>query len=116
MAIIKVGSTDLPSPSEMSFGIQDIKKAERNARGNLISELITTKRKLELSWSFLTAAQLQTILTAVAPNAFSVTYTDPITNASRTGTFYAGDRNVGVIDFMNGVPRYKDCRFSLVEV
>ncbi|WP_010498548.1 DUF6711 family protein [Paenibacillus elgii] len=115
-AIIKVGNVELPSPSDMQIAIQDIKKAERNAKGNLISELITTKRKIELSWSFLTATQLQTLLTAVAPNTFSVTYLDPLTNASRTGTFYAGDRKVGVIDFRAGVPRYKEIKFNLIEV
>lgn len=116
MAIIKIGNVDLPSPSEMQVGIMDLKKAERNARGNLISELITTKQKIELSWSFLTATDLQTILRAVAPNNFSVTYTDPVANALRTATFYAGDRIPSVLDIKDGAVRYKDFKVNLIEV
>ncbi|MBD0381281.1 DUF6711 family protein [Paenibacillus sedimenti] len=115
MAVLTIGTTEV-SPSSLTVSVMDISKAERNALGTMIIERITTKRKLELSWSYLTAAQLQAIMGALSPVTFSVTYTDPVTNTSKTGTFYAGDRNVGMVDFQNGVPRYKEMRVSLVEV
>jgi hypothetical protein len=115
MSLITIGAVDLPSPSEFSVGLMDLSKAERNAKGTMIIERIATKRKLELAWNYLTATQLATVLNAVTPVFFSVTYRDPLTNADRTGTFYVGDRNVGMIDFQNNVPRYKDIKFNLIE-
>ncbi|NRF91526.1 hypothetical protein HQN89_10895 [Paenibacillus frigoriresistens] len=105
----------MPTPSDFTVGVQDIKKAERNTNGTLISELIATKVKLDLSWKYVTQAQLTSILSAVAPNFFEVTYFNPVTGANRTATFYSGDRSVGMIDFLGGVGRYKDVKFNLIE-
>jgi hypothetical protein len=115
VALISINGVDLPTPSVYDLGIQDISKAERNARGTMIIERIATKRKIELSWSFLTRDQLSQILNAVAPVFFSVTYMDTQTDSMKTGTFYSGDRNAGILDFKNGVPRYQNVKFNLIE-
>lgn len=115
MALIKIDGVDMPSPSGIQFGIMDLSKAERNANGTMIIERIATKRKLDLEWKYLSQAELASLLNAVSPVLFSLTYTDPQTNALRTGTFYAGDRAVGVMDVKNGVIRYKDTKFSVIE-
>jgi hypothetical protein len=115
VAIFKIDGVDMPSPSDLSMGIQDISKAERNARGTIIIERIATKDKIELQWNYLTAAQLAILLNAVAPVFFTVTYTNPRSGDLRTATFYAGDRTMGYIDFQNGVPRYKDIKFNVIE-
>jgi len=115
MAVLTIGTTSI-SPSEMSLDVMDISNAERNAKGTMIIERIATKRKIELRFSYLSAAELKTILTAVSGVTFPVTYTDPITNSNRTATFYCGDRSVGVVSFINGTPVYKDVSFNLIEV
>lgn len=115
MALVAINGLDLPTPSGYTWAIQDISKAERNAAGTMIIERITTKRKLEVAWSYLTATQLQTILNAVSGVTFTVSYVDAQTNAIRSGTFYCGDRSVGMIDYQNSVPRYRDVKFSLIE-
>lgn len=115
MALIKVGAVNLPTPSEFGVGIMDLSKAERNAKGVLQIERIATKRKIELQWEYLSRTDLQTVLTAVSPTLFTVEYMDPLTNATRTGTFYCGDRSTGMIDFVNSVPRYKGVKFNLIE-
>ncbi|MFZ3132757.1 MAG: DUF6711 family protein [Desulfosporosinus sp.] len=93
----------------------DLSKAERNASGTLIIERIATKRKLELGWSYLSQADLATLLTTVSPVTFTVVYPDPQTGAARSGTFYAGDRAAGAIDYQGGIMRWKDIKFSLIE-
>ncbi|MCY9513320.1 DUF6711 family protein [Paenibacillus apiarius] len=113
--MIKVNGADLPTPSDYSVGIQDISKAERNARGTMIIERIATKRKLELSWLHLSKTDLQRVLTAVSPVFFNVEYLDPQTNSKKTGSFYAGDRTVGAMDYIDGNIRWKDIKFNLVE-
>lgn len=115
MALLKIDNVVMPSPNGMVFGVMDISKAERNARGTMIIERIATKQKIDLSWSYLTPAQLQQLLSAVSAVFFTVTYTDPTTNLERAGTFYSGDRSVGVMDYINGALRYKDVKFSVVE-
>lgn len=113
--MIKINGVDIPTPSDYQVGIQDISKAERNANGTMIIERIATKRKIELSWNYLTKEQLQQVLNAVSPVFFTVEYLDPQDNATRTGTFYAGDRNVGALDYIDGKVRWKDIKFNVIE-
>lgn len=115
MALINIGGVDLPTPTDFEVGIMDISKAERNANGTMIIERVTTKRKLALKYSYLTASELASVLNLVAPTFFNVTYLDPQTNSNRTASFYCGDRSVGMIDFIDSVPRYKDVSFDLIE-
>ena len=115
MSVILINSVAIPSPTELAVSINDLSKAERNANGTMIIERIATKRKLELSYAFLTRAQLATVLAAVSGVFFTVSYPDPQTGATRAGTFYCGDRSAGILDFRDGEPRYKDIKFSLVE-
>jgi hypothetical protein len=115
MALITIEGVALPTPSDYNVGIMDISKAERNARGNMIIERITTKRKIEISYSFLTASELADVLQAISPVYYDVTYLDPQTGGNRTASFYCGDRSVGMLDFTDGVARYKDVKFDLVE-
>ena len=93
----------------------DLTKAERNARGTLILERIATKRKIELSWNYLDKDKLSQLLNLVSPVFFQVEYIDPQDNRRKTGTFYAGDRKVGALDYRNGVIRYKDIKFNIIE-
>lgn len=114
-AILQVGQVIFPDPSDLSIGIQDISKAGRNTNGTMIIERIATKRKIEVSYKYLSASELSTVLSAIAGTFFTVTYTDPVINALRTGTFYSGDRTAPAMDFFKGTPRYKDVKFNFVE-
>lgn len=115
MALIIIDGVAMPTPHEMSIGIYDVSKAERNANGYMIMERITTKQKIELSYTFLDVSNLRQILVAITPVFFSVTYPDPVTGANRTGTFYVGDRKLGILDYYDGVPRHKDVAFNFIE-
>lgn len=115
MAVITINGVEMPAPSDMQIGIMDLSKAERNANGTMIIERIATKRKIELSWNYLSRTQLSSVLNMVNPVFFTVGYQDPMTGASRSGTFYVGDRSASVIDFIAGVPRYKDVKFNFIE-
>jgi hypothetical protein len=116
VAIILVDGVAIPTPSEMSVGVMDLSKAERNANGLMLIERIATKQKLEFTWAFLTEFQLRNLLSAVSPVFFSVTYPDPELAGTKTGSFYVGDRNMGVLDFDNaGTPRYKDVSFNFIQ-
>jgi hypothetical protein len=115
MALISIGGVALPTPSSFSVGVMDLSKAERNANGSMIIERIATKKKLSFSYAFLSATDLAVILKAIAPTFYNVTYLDPVDNTFKTASFYCGDRGVGMIDYIDNVPRYKDLSFDLIE-
>jgi hypothetical protein len=116
MAILTVAGVAFPTPTELTVNIKDITKADRNARGDLIAERINTKRTLEVSYKFLSAADTKTVLSTIqASFFFKVTYTDPETNSPREATFYAGDRAAPMMDVRGGVIRYKDVKFNFIE-
>ena len=113
--MIKINGVTIPSPSDYGVGIMDLSKSERNANGTMIIERITTKRKLELSYSYLSQTDLATILQAISSVFFTVEYFDAQDGALKTGTFYVGDRTTGAIDYKSGVMRWKDSKFNLIE-
>src|SRR5437763_1310277 len=115
MAFITVNGVNLPTPSDYQIGVQDLSNAQRNAQGTMIIERIATKKTLTLSYAFLNATDLSTILQAVAPTFYNVTYIDPVTNSNVTSSFYCGDRSLGMVDYQNGVPRYQNLKFELIE-
>lgn len=113
--MIKINGVEIPTPSDYTVGIMDLSKAERNARGTLIIERIATKRKIEMRWNYLDKDRLSQLLNLVSPVFFEVEYIDPQENTWKTGTFYAGDRRVGALDYRNGNIRYKDVQFNIIE-
>lgn len=115
MALLSIGGVAIPTPSELNLGVMDLSKAERNANGFMVIERIATKQKLELKYNFLMGPDLQSLLNKLSPTFYDVTYLDPTTNAFVTKSMYCGDRSVGMVDYINNVPRYSDLTFSLIE-
>lgn len=115
MALVSINGVALPTPSEFQVSIMDISKANRNARGSMIIERIATKHKLAFTYSYITKSDLDFVLNLIAPTFYNVSYLNPQTNQTRTASFYCGDRNVGMIDYINGNPRYRDFAFNLIE-
>jgi len=113
--MLKINGVSIPAPSDLKVGIQDISKAERAANGTMFIERIATKRKLEPSWAYLSKEDTSKLFQAVSPVFFQVSYIDPEDNAVKIGTFYAGDRKAGALDYQNGVIRYKDVSVNLIE-
>lgn len=113
--MIRIDGVVIPTPSDYQIGIMDLSKAERNALGTMIIERIATKRKIELSWNYLSKENLSLLFNLVSPVFFEVVYIDPQNGGNKTGTFYAGDRTAGALDYNNGNIRYKDIKFNLIE-
>lgn len=113
--MLTINSTSIPDPSSFEVDIEDIVKAERVANGNLVKDIIATKRKCKLEYKHLSESELSALLVLVANNFFTFSYPDSQTGATRTGTFYCGGRSAGMIDYDNGAIRWKDIRFNLIE-
>jgi len=92
--IQSVDNVTVPSPSKYQFIVSDVSKADsgRTEDGKMWKEKIGQLCKIELEWSYLTTAEVSSVLQAFDPEYFSVTFLDPKIGSSRTAEFYVGDR------------------------
>ena len=116
--LIQVNGTYIPDPSSLQWGIQSVSdsNAGRDMSGNMHVNLVTRKRKLELSWSGVDFATTAEILQAFNPETFNVTYLDAQTNTRLTKKFYVGDRTAPVYSYAEGYRWYSNVSFNIIEV
>ena len=116
--LIQVNGTYIPDPSSLQWGIQSVSNsnAGRDMNGDMHVNLITRKRKLELSWSGVDFATTSEILQAFNPETFNVTYLDAQTNTRLTKRFYVGDRTAPVHSYAEGHRWYSNVAFNIIEV
>ena len=80
----------------------------------MIIERIATKRKLFFTYSYIPADEAAFIFKTIAPTFYNVTYIDP-QDENEIRQFLLWGSQLGMIDYLNGVPRYKDFTFNLIE-
>jgi uncharacterized protein DUF6711 len=115
LALLTIGGQVMPTPTDLNVGVMDLSKAERNSNGAMIIERIATKKKLAITYSYLSADDLSTVLKAISGTFYDVQYLDPVTNSFKTSSFYCGDRSIGMVSFVDSVPKYKEVTFDLIE-
>lgn len=104
------------TPSSYTVSIMDIDQdSVRTADGTMQRNRVATKRKIELTYKGLDKAEIALLLNALSALFLEVKYIDPIDNDLRTGTFYSGDKKVEGMDYIDGVIRWKNVSFNLVE-
>jgi hypothetical protein len=100
MALLKIGDTELPAPAVLQPTIQDLDSEDgtgRNQSGTMFRDRIAVKRSVHCEWGPLSKSEMATLLTAMSPASFSLTYPDPQEGAMKTITAYVGDRSVPVL-------------------
>lgn len=107
----------MPMPSTLEVGYQDVDyDSGRTADGMMHrNRVAASKRKLNVGWpaSKISSNLVKTVLNAVYPEKFTVTYLDPMKGEMMTGDFYVGDRVVPVYNYALGM--YDAFSFGLVE-
>lgn len=84
-----------PVPSQLNVTQYVVDKdSYRNANGDLLRNILTSKMKFEITFPYTTKTQLQTILSMLNSNKFTVTYEDMINNTILSGEFYHNDISV----------------------
>lgn len=117
-AIFKLNGKTVKAPKSFSLAIQDIDgNSTRDAKGLMHRDRITVKRKLAVAWGPLSNSEAAAILQAVSEVFFSVTYPDPQTGGSSTGTFYVGDRTAPSYSWNDelGAIAWQSLSFDLIE-
>lgn len=95
MALIKVGTTDLPEPNEYAVTVQDLdsENTKRTETGLLNRDRVRAGvYKIQAAW-IVTTTQLKTITDAIQDAKFSVTFYDPTSSTNVTKDMYCGDRS-----------------------
>jgi hypothetical protein len=95
MALLRIGSIALPAPTVLQPGIQDLDSEEgtgRNQAGTMFRDRVAVKRAVHCEWGVLSRDEMSTLLSAISPPSFPLTYPDPQTGNLETITVYAGDR------------------------
>lgn len=100
MALLKIGDVELPIPAVVQPTIQDLDSEEgtgRNQSGTLFRDRVAVKRSVHCEWGPLNKIEMSTLLQAMSPVSFSLTYPDPQEGALKTITAYVGNRPVPVL-------------------
>lgn len=120
MALLKIGTTELPTPTVLQPGIQDLDSEDgtgRNQAGTMFRDRVAVKRAVHCEWGVLTRAEMSSLLTAMASPSFSLTYPDPQDGDLKTITAYVGDRVPAVCSVISDTDwMWKDLSVDFVEM
>jgi hypothetical protein len=100
MALLTINTTDLPVPTVLQPGIQDLDSEDgtgRNQSGTMFRDRVAVKRSVHCEWGPLTKDEVSTLLSAMSGVSFSLTYPDPQEGALKTITAYVGDRSTPML-------------------
>lgn len=118
--VLTIGSTDI-TPLIAYGGIKwqrsdvDGPNAGRDLHGNLIRDRVAIKYRFDVTCIPLTAEQFASLQALIEPEAFSVTYTDPMTGNTRTSTMYSNNYSASFqVLTRNGVDYYIGFTFPLI--
>jgi hypothetical protein len=81
----------------------DSDNTQRNALGVLLRDRLRVMRTIDCEWGPLSSSDISTILQALEPVEFPVTFPDPYTGTDQTITMYVGDRPAIALDFSSGM-------------
>ena len=104
MAMITIGTTDLPAPVEYSVTRQDLDSENTGRSETGVLQRVRVRAGIytvKPTWR-VTKTQLKIITDAIAAASFSATFFDPTTSSSPTKTMYAGNRESKLIKFKTG--------------
>ena len=119
MIVFKIGNVDFTNcltdmSVEMEVLLSD--KSGRNAKGDLVVDIINRKDKVTCKFKPLTSAQMQTFLTAIDPYVINVTYLNPRTDVLKTINVYTGSPEVAYLRANAHVRRFQGFDLSFIEL
>lgn len=98
MGLLKIGDANLPAPTVIQPTLTDLdsEATGRNQLGTMFRDRIAVKRKVHCEWGVLSKAEMSSLLAAMAPQSFTLTYPDPQAGVLNTITAYVGDRTPAI--------------------
>lgn len=104
MALLKINTTDLPAPTVLQPGLQDLDSEDgtgRNQSGTMFRDRVAVKRTVHCEWGVLTRSEMKELLTAMSAPSFLLIYPDPQLGELHTITAYVGNRVPAICSVMS---------------
>ena len=86
----------------------------RSASGRAVLDRTAVKRRLELTWAYLSGEDLAALLDA-AGGFFEVCYPDPQTGQARTMQCCCSEKATGILRMRDGAPVWTDVKMTWME-
>ena len=121
-SLLEIEGVEIPYPTHYRMMSSTIVDSGRNNKGIMVGSVVREGvRKLELEWNYLSAQNLQQIMTLLESKfELGCVYYDTIQGDWLSKTFYAGDREClsakQRLDSQGKIVGYENVRISLVEV
>lgn len=118
MAFLEIDGNDMPTPSGLEWGLQDISPSDsgRTQDGKMHKEIVAQKRTLKCTWNNPSPAEVSKILKAVNASVYlNIRYHDAMENKKMTKTFYVGDRSAPMKIWTTKNKRYSQLAFDFIE-
>lgn len=71
MDFFKINGKEIKPPKEITISPEVLDKSERTADGTLVVDIIGTKRKIDLSWEYMSLEDMARLQTEIGGGAFS---------------------------------------------
>ena len=76
---MKIGGTTCKNPTDFEVSIENLYgTARKTANGSTVASRIAVKRRISVTWKWLTQTEVSALMTALSPTYFTVEYQDPI--------------------------------------
>ena len=120
MAFIEINGYELPPCKRgVKIVVTTVVNSGRDANGAVVGQRVGRDQyKIDgLEWSWLTAAQWNSILQAMSDFFFYVTFQDPVSGGSKTVKMYCGDRQGEEywVDSSGKPTHYRNCKVNLID-
>lgn len=117
MAMIKVDGVTIKTPSDFTWGLQDVSDSAsgRTEDALMHKNRIAQKRKLSLGWRNPTREETAVILQAFNSEYIEITYPDAMSGTNQIRTFYTGDRSAPVHMWTVDKKIYSQVTFDVIE-
>ncbi len=87
MDFFKVNGKKIKAPAELTVSSEILDKAERTVDGTMVVDIIGTKRKVDVSWEYLSKEDMTTLTKTIGGDKFAeITYHDNATGSLVTMT------------------------------
>lgn len=117
MEFFRINGKTFKAPAEITISPEHLDKAERTMDGTMVIDIIGTKKKVDMSWNYLSKEELQILSSETGSDRFS----DIAFHNSQTGeleTIRARAENLTYMpyyDWVNGRLMWKSVSISFKE-
>ena len=88
----------------------------RNANGDTVIDVVNTKRKVYVSFRYMTNAEMTTLLSAINDYVVSVDFRNPATNALMNITAYTGTPEPDYYTIQENMVVFKPMNLNFIEL